>query len=171
MIWTLSHHRDPAVVPLADRHYSRKTKGAAQFTPPGRKLVLKHEDDEGAVDAYWVTSYPFKEYVRHAWAGALLCSAFRNESKLLSSDMIRDALAATRDKYRLPSLGMVTFIDTRRVRRKRDPGRCFRKAGFEPAGFTQGGLVVLQLTPEGFPGPVAPMRRQLDLFVDLLSDV
>ena len=29
--------------------------------------------------ALWVTSFPFAQYVRHQWAGAWVCSAFRNE--------------------------------------------------------------------------------------------
>ena len=48
--------------------------------------------------AFWVTSWPFAEYTHHAWAGAWMCTAFRNESggKHLSSELIREAVAATR---------------------------------------------------------------------------
>ena len=66
--------------------------------------------------------------------GAWLCSAFRNERPDLyrSSDLVREAVAATRWRWpSVPDLGMVTFVDERKVRRKRDPGRCFTKAGFE----------------------------------------
>ena len=145
---------------LADRHYSRKTPGADQFTPPGRKLVLITP----AEDAFWVTSYPFAEYVRHAWPGALLCSAFRNEGPTLSSDLVRAAVACTRWKWpEIPELGMVTFVDTAKVRKKRDFGRCFRKAGFTPAGYTKGGHFVLQLLPGDFPAAEAPATRQKTL--------
>lgn len=92
MLWWASWKADPAVVPIADRHYNRQKIGAAQFVPPGRALVLKLED----ASAFWVTSWPFAEYTRHAWAGAWVCSAFRNESAHLSSALIRDAVAATR---------------------------------------------------------------------------
>lgn len=30
-------------------------------------------------------------------------------------------------------MGIVTFVDAAKVRHKRDPGRCYRKAGFKPA--------------------------------------
>jgi hypothetical protein len=105
-------------------------------------------------DAFWITSWPYAEYVKHAWAGAWVCSAFRNEGLWLSSDLVREAVALTRGFYGAPpDLGMVTFVDTRKTRKKRDPGRCYRKAGFRPCGMTKGGLVALQLLPEDMPEP------------------
>jgi hypothetical protein len=90
-------------------------------------MVLITEDRK----AYWATSWPFAEYVNHYWAGAWICSAFRNEGAGLSSELIRDAVAATRAFYgEPPALGMITFVNPAKVRRKRDPGRCFLKAGF-----------------------------------------
>jgi len=159
--WHMSYHADPRAVPLADRHYSRKTPGARQFTPPGRKLVLLTLP----ADALWVTSWPFAEYVRHAWAGAWLCSLFRNESPCLSSALIVQAVAATRSYWpEVPALGMVTFIDAGKVRRKRDPGRCFRKAGFRPVGETKSGLIALQLQPDSMPDPSPPLYAGESVF-------
>ena len=158
-LWTLSHRADPAARVIADRHYSRQSPGSSQFVPPGRCLVLVRPH------AYWVTSWPFAEYVKHAWAGAMICSAFRNEDRgSMSSELIRDALACTRWKWpEIPPLGMVTFVDTEKVRRKRDPGRCFRKAGFTPCGHTKGGLFALRLDASDFPKPTPPCRAQEDL--------
>ena len=100
MRWCLSHRADPRAVPVADRHYNRQHIGAPQFAPPGRCLVLLTAD----ADALWITSWPFAEYVRHAWAGAWMCSAFRNEAptKHLSSELITDAVAATVWRYGAP---------------------------------------------------------------------
>ncbi len=151
MKWILSHRADPLVVPLADRHYNRRKIGAPQFAPPGRCLVLRTE----AVDAFWITSWPFAEYVKHAWAGAWVCSAFRNENPdNRSSELILQAVSATRAYFGdSPPLGMITFVDASKVRRKRDPGRCYLRAGFDPVGSTKGGLVALQLRPEAMPKP------------------
>lgn len=154
MYWMLSDRADAQVVPVADRHYNRQKVGAPQFAPPGSCLVLK---TTGAT-AFWITSWPFAEYVKHAWPGAWICSAFRNEAPQLhqSSSLIRDAVAVTRHFYGEPhALGMVTFIDPSKTRRKRDPGRCFRRAGFIPANppMTKGGLVALQLWPRDMPDP------------------
>ena len=94
MRWALSHRFDARALPLADRHYNRQKVGSPQFVPPGRCLVLLTEDAR----ALWVTSWPFAEFTKHAWAGAWVCSAFRNEAPdlYLSSDLVREAVAATR---------------------------------------------------------------------------
>lgn len=104
-----------------------------------------------AADAVWVTSWPYGEYVRHAWPGAWVCSIFRNESSVLSSLLIREAVAATRARWEPPALGMVTFVNAGKVRRKRDPGRCYLRAGFRRVGETKGGLVALQMLPTEMP--------------------
>ena len=153
MHWSLSHRADPKAKAFADRHYSRQKPDSPQFVPPGRCLVLVSE----AAQAFWVTSWPYAEYVRHAWAGAFVCSAFRNEGPVLASTLVLDALSATRWRWPdIPALGMITFVDASKVRRKRDPGRCFRKAGFRPVGTTKGGLVALQMLPADFPPPRPP---------------
>lgn len=154
MNWTLSHRADPEARVLADRHYNRQKPGAPQFVPPGRCLVLKRPD------AFWVTSWPFAEYVKHAWPGAFVCSAFRNEGPVLSSTLIREAVAATVWKWPdVPDEGMVTFVDRRKVR-KGNPGYCYQKAGFARVGHTKGGLVALQLFPWDFPEPEEPRDAQ-----------
>lgn len=164
--WHLSHRADPRALPIADRHYNRQKIGSPQFVPPGRCLVLLTE----AADAVWVSSFPFPEYVRHAWAGAWVNSLFRNESGALSSDLIREAVAITRAYWSAPELGMITFVDGSKVRRKRDLGRCYRRAGFRPVGHTQGGLLALQLLPGEMPEPMEPLpyiadERQMRLEV------
>lgn len=154
MRWVLSYRASPGARALADRHYNRQKVGAVLFTPPGRTLVLLTEDRRAA----WVTSWPFAEYVMHAWPGAWMNSMFRNEGAGLSSELIREAVAATRSEYGpAPALGMVTFIDPTKVRRKRDPGRCYRRAGFKEVGRTKAGLVVLQMLEAEMPPAEAPL--------------
>ena len=157
-LWRLSHRADPSARRIADRHYSRQSIGAKQFVPPGRCLVLVRDD------AYWVSSWPYAEYVKHAWAGLVVCSAFRNEGDVLSSTLIRHALACTRWKWPdLPSGGMVTFVNEDKVRRKRDPGRCFRRAGFSVAGRTKGGLLALTIPLDEWPDESVPCGAQTTL--------
>lgn len=157
--WKVSHRADPVGVALADRHYNRQHIGAPQFVPPGRNLCFVLPEG----DAVWTTSWPFAEYVKHAWAGAWVNSIFRNESCHLSSELILEAIAATRWTWEPPDLGIVTFVDAGKVRRKRDPGRCYRRAGFEHVGFTQGGLWAFQMLPEAMPEPVMPLGMQMEL--------
>lgn len=144
----LSNRADPRARVIADRHYNRQKVGAKQFFPPGCCLVLLTE----AADALWITSWPFGQYVQHAWPGAWICTCFRNEGPSLSSELIKEAVAATRAFYgAAPKQGFVTFVDAQKTRPKRDPGRCYRKAGWSKVGETQAGLVVLQLHPKDMP--------------------
>lgn len=156
--WHLSDRADPSVRPLADRHYNRQAIGSPQFVPPGRCLVLKTTD--GA--AFWVTSWP--EFAQHEWDGAWNNSAFRNERRdvYLSSDLIREAVAATRWRWPdVPDLGMVTMVDPGSVRRKRDPGRCYLRAGFRQVGVTKTRhRLVFQMLPSEMPEAAAPLDSQ-----------
>lgn len=157
--WLKSSRGDKSALPIADRHYNRQKPGSPQFVPPGRCFVLLAPDS----DALWVTSWPFAEYVKHAWAGAWICSCFRNESDALSSNLIRSAVALTvREFGDPPPLGFVTFVDPKKTKPKEVPGWCFRRAGWKRArcpkhaakaegcaaclGRTKAGLVALQFT-------------------------
>lgn len=159
MDWTLSYRADPLALPLADRHYNRQKPGTPQFVPPGRCVVLLSEN----MNALWVTSWPFAKYVRHEWAGAWINSLFRNEGPELSSRLILQAVAATRWVWPdVPELGLITFVDASQIR-STNPGYCYLCAGFEHAGYTQGGLVALQLLPGRMPEPEPPIGAQIPL--------
>ena len=174
MPWEQSHRADPRARRVADRHYNRQRPGTPQFVPPGRCCVLYAAGGgDGASpsgEAVWVTSWPFAEYTKHAWAGAWVNSCFRNEGAGLSSDLIRDAIAATRYHYlttaswsRDPAPSeMVTFVDEAKVAGTH-AGYCYKCAGFESAGRTEGGLVALRLRWERMPEPSPPALTQLSL--------
>ena len=109
-------------------------------------------------------------------------SAFRNERSdvNLSSDLIREAIAATRWRWaQIPEQGMVTFVDETKVKRKRkrDPGRCYRKAGFDqlreldvetgrfrPIRTVSEGLLVFAMSTGDMPEPEPPIGANLSLF-------
>lgn len=152
----MSHRADPAATRLADRHYNRQKIGSTQFAPPGSCVVFLTDCGK----AFWITSAPFAEYVKHAWAGAWVCSAFRSEGAGKASDLIRQAVAATRAYYGdPPALGMITFVDRNKVQpimRRGKPvwGYSYRKAGFIEVGETKGGLLALQLLPDAMPDPI-----------------
>jgi len=157
LTWAISHRFDPGALPLADRHYNRRKVGSPQFVPPGRCFVLR------TPGALWVTSWPFAEFVKHAWAGAWVNSLFRRESGPLASELIREAVAATRWRWaEVPPLGMITFVDADKTKHKRDPGRCYRRAGFKHVGFTKAGLWAFQLLPSEMPAAEPPHGAQLE---------
>ena len=145
--WRPSDRFDPRALPLADAHYNRRKVGSPQFVPPGRCVVLLTANAR----ALWVTSWPFAEYVRHAWPGAWVNSLFRREDGPIASELIAAAVATTRAIWEPPALGVVSFVDASQTRHKRDPGRCYRKAGWKHVGFTKGGLWVFQQLPHEMP--------------------
>jgi hypothetical protein len=151
MRWVRANRFDPDCLPLADRHYNRRKVGSPQFVPPGRCLVLKTDG------ALWVTSWPFAEYVKHAWPGAFVNSLFRKECGGVASEFIREACAATAAEWpALPALGMITFIDpneveARKVRGRLAIGHSYFEAGFVHVGYTKAGLWAMQLRPQDFP--------------------
>ena len=163
----LTTRRSKEALPLANRHYNRRSPESDQFVPPGRCVVLLGGHP---VNVLWVSSW--QGYAFHAWPGAWVCTLFRNEGPRLSSEIIREAVAHTRWAWgKPPPEGLITFVDPGKVRRKRDPGRCYRKAGFQVAGTAPGrnrqGLVVLQMKPDAMPAPAPPLRAQLKLFPEL----
>jgi hypothetical protein len=124
MNWMLTNRADPMAAQIADRHYTRQSVGSRQFVAPSRCIVLLVPD----APVLWVSSWPYAEYVRHAWAGAWMCTLFRNEAsdRYLSSELVSQAVAVTRALWgKPPKQGFVTFVDASKVRQKRDPGRCF----------------------------------------------
>lgn len=168
MRWCLSHRADPASREIADRHYNRQSIGAIQFVPPGRCLVLRAETATGK--ALWITSWPFAKYTKHAYAGAWICTAFRNEGAGVASELIGEAIAATRHWFGdPPELGMVTFLNRKhvkpiKVRGEVTYGRTWRLAGFESVPETKGGLLAFQCPPNRMPEAKPFAGYQMPLF-------
>lgn len=152
MNWQLANRADIRCLPLADRHYNRQKVGSPQFVPPGRCLVLLSNCER----ALWVTSWPFAQYVKHAWAGAWVNSLFRSEGAGIASQLIGEAVSATRSVWKAPELGIVSFVDTKHVSPKKVRGcsiygYCYLKAGWRHVGFTKGGLWAWQQLPDQMP--------------------
>lgn len=130
---------DARAVALADRHYSRQTVGAREFMASGRTLVMLTE----CARAVWGAIENLDPAGGLRWR----CSMFRNEGAGLSSDLVREATERTfaywlRHYSGLPAVRLTTEVDPDKTRRKRDPGRCFLRAGWRRTHVARG-LVVL----------------------------
>ena len=126
-------------------HYSRQTPGARDFMGSGWNLVMI-TDDNRAVWGVILNRAPGTDVWR--WR----VSVFRNEGAGRSSDLIREATIRTyigwRQKYkRTPEVPLTTEVDPTKILRKRDPGRCFLRAGWTRIGLSNG-LGVLRAPPE-----------------------
>lgn len=161
MRWARTTRSDPAVCALADRHYPRRRLGAKTVGGSGRLLVLRTL----AGDAAWVSTWPL--YPLHAFGDAWTNSTFRNEGGALSSELILEALAATRARWGdPPAAGTITFVDPAAIASS-NPGYCYKVAGFKRIARTRGrhkgrpDLDVLQLLPELHPAPAPALELQL----------
>lgn len=141
-MWTVTHKGDADCRTLADRHYSRQTVGAPMFTRPGYNMVLRCKGPCGL--ATWVWFRPkwesgIKGTMRKDGLYAIECTLFRNESGILSSDLIREACAILPEWNRLtvpwPD-GAITGINTKATAKRRSknaqPGKCYLEAGWVP---------------------------------------
>lgn len=131
--WHQVRRDDPRARALADRHYSRQTVGAKDFMASGITLVLLTDDDR----AVWGCIENLDPVGNVRWR----CSIFRNEGAGLSSELVLEATRRTVEFWERSVGGfpvgrdeklvwLTTEIDPEKTRRKRDPGRCFRKAGW-----------------------------------------
>jgi hypothetical protein len=125
---------------LYERHYScRDYKDGRErrlFVGPGEKMVLitpcaravfvwrKFKDDSGQV--------------------GVCCAVFRNEGAGRSSGLILEAMNAAWERW--PGERLYTFVDSEAIQ-SRNPGCCFKMAGWRSAGRTRGGLQILEAQP------------------------
>jgi len=176
MLWRRTWVRDPHARALADRHYNRRSVGAAEFCPPGVRLVLV----TAGYRALWVSHRAIDPRYRADRLDAWFCTTFRNESSRLASVLIRQAIEATLDAWSdvpIPPDGFMTYIDERKVACPSGGlpyGWTFRAVGFEEAGRTRArDLLRLRLAPErlaAFVPRAAPFAQgavQLRLGADL----
>ena len=126
---------DPEMAALADRHYSRRTVGARQFLPNGRKLVIRNS--AGTVLFGWLWAY---EGLRMDGQTGYCCAIFRNESARRSSEIILECEVVAFREWGPNRL--FTYVDPKRVR-SANPGYCFKVAGWRFAGFSKSGLHLL----------------------------
>lgn len=157
MLWRVTNRANRAAAQMADDHYSRQTPGSRQFVRPGRCLVLIAGTKPRS--ALWVTSWQL--HADHAWPGAWECTIFRNLGAGLSSDLITEAVSATRAVFgEPPPGGMITFTRPEMIKSP-NPGYCFKCAGFVMVGFTKVyRRPCLQLLPENMPAAVEPIGFQ-----------
>jgi hypothetical protein len=120
---------------LADKHYSRQSIGANQFMPPGKTIVLR--SSEGDVVFGWLW-----QQKRDDGQAGYNCSIFRNESPRLSSDIILEAESKAVAEWG-KNRGF-TYVNPESIKNKRNPGYCFKVAGWKFVKETASGLHLLE---------------------------
>ena len=151
--WYSVRDGDPRLVALYSRHYSarvgvtRATWRQWGMSGPGESMCLLTAD--GLAGFIWQISK-----IRRDEQSGVNCSFFRNESKALASDLVREACDLAWARW--PGERLWTYVDPGRVAhqgRKRPAGYCFIAAGWTPCGTSKGGLSILELPAHPGAGP------------------
>jgi hypothetical protein len=123
------------------RHYSaRDRRKIFQFVGPGEKMVLLTPDARAL--------FVWRKFIsRRKGETGVNCAVFRNEGSTAgrSSELIEAAKQLAWNRW--PGERLYTYVDARKIRPKRDPGRCFLRAGFKLCGTTASGKLILECTP------------------------
>lgn len=135
--WWLTKDGDGACLRMYERHYSaykyKDGRVRKLFIGPGEKIVLRTYSG----DAFFV----WRKFIDASLQEGVNCSAFRNESKTKSSDLIRQADAIA--DFVWPGKRHYTYVDASKVR-SRNPGYCYIAAGWNRCGMTKSGLLILE---------------------------
>jgi len=142
LMWIRTTKFDRTASALADRHYSRRKIGSPQFMPPGQTIVLLSP----AGDAVWGWWRPHPDSGIRAMNGldGWTCTIFRNESRVLSSQLVLAAEDYLREQHvSIGPDGLITYVWDAKVRPTQKPGWCFRKAGWRETGRSADGRKTL----------------------------
>lgn len=146
--WYGTHDGDPRAFALMQRHYTFRAYADGRranphnrnrhlFVGPGEKMVLLTPSG----DALFI----WRKFKDDSGQQGVNCAAFRNESELLSSDLITEAMQLAWARW--PSQRLYTYIDPKRIR-STNPGYCFLAAGWRKCGTTKSGKLILEALPE-----------------------
>ena len=138
--WIIGQDGEYELRELYERHYScRHYKDGRKpklFVGPGEHIVLTLPDRS----ALWV----WRKFIDQNGQKGINCAVFRNESGILSSDLIREADAVA--DFAWPGERHYTYIRAEAIK-SRNPGWCYICAGWHRCGYTKAGLHILERLP------------------------
>lgn len=136
--WIPIRDGNPTGMSIFLRHYTaRERRKVFQFVGPGEKEVLI------TVDA--MALFVWRKFISDAGEAGVNCAVFRNEGPVRSSELILAADTVAWSRW--PGERLYTYVDPLKVRHKRDPGRCFVRAGYSKCGMTKSGKIILHKLP------------------------
>lgn len=138
--WIAGQDAEPELRAMYDVHYSRYIykdgRKPKKFVGPGEQYVL--------VTPQRTALFVWRNFRDASGQWGINCSVFRNESGILSSDLIREA--DTIADLCWPHQRHYTYVRASAFK-SRNPGWCFICAGWHRVGETKGGLVILARCP------------------------
>jgi hypothetical protein len=142
--WIEVRDGDVRLRPFFERHYSARVKKTRHYKnwrricPPGEHMILLTPTCDALF--VWV-----KEQIRNDGQIGINCSVFRNESIILSSELISEAVELAWQRW--PQERLFTYVNPIKIKSS-NPGYCFLQAGWKRLNSTSPkGLVILELLP------------------------
>jgi hypothetical protein len=145
-VWVEVKDGDRDAFLLMSRHYSfrpyrdgrRQRRGNPNrflFMGPGEKMVLLTPAGDALLS--------WRRFKNDAGEKGVMCAAFRNEGRQLSSDLIRAAVDLALARW--PGERLYTYVDPSKIRSS-NPGFCFIQAGWRrlTRRTKKRGLVILE---------------------------
>ena len=138
IIWIIVSDHNIELRKLADKHYSRKTKGAKKYIGPGEYLALITPDKKAGF--IWRKT---KFELRKDNQKGVECTLFRNEAQeqYLSSKLILEAEKLALKKWP-ETKRFFTYINPGKIR-STYPGYTYIKAGYNKAGKNKTGKLII----------------------------
>ena len=134
--WIIAQDGEPELRAMYERHYSCRHyadgRRPKKFVGPGEHIVLTTPDRKAL--------FVWRKFIDASNQRGVNCAIFRNESNILSSDLIREADAVA--DFCWPGERHYTYVRAEAIR-SRNPGWCFICAGWKHCGRTKGGLFIL----------------------------
>lgn len=138
--WRVCKDGDPAGIELYERHYScyqyKDGRDRKLFIGPGFKIVLITEDCDAL--------FAWRKFISDDDQDGVNCAVFRNESSILSSQLILEAERVAWCRW--PGDRLYTYVSATAVN-STNPGFCFQKAGWTKCGKSKSGLLVFEKRP------------------------
>lgn len=140
-LWTEVYDGNPTAFSLFRRHYSfgrssRIPDSETRIAGPGQKMLLLTADARAL--------FVWRKFISKDQQDGVNCAVFRNEGPHRSSDLIREAMELA--WLRWPGARFYTYVNPRKIR-SRNPGYCFKRAGWRRCGITKTRkLIVLEVT-------------------------
>ena len=126
---------DPEMLGLAARHYNRNHVGK-KIGGPAKSLLLRNID--GSILFLWQWA---EDNIRRDKQNGFNCVMFRNESSVLSSQIILDAEQEVQKLW--GSNRCFTYVDASKIK-STNPGYCFQNAGWKRIGKSASGKYLLE---------------------------
>jgi hypothetical protein len=141
--WIGIHDGDLRAFDLFKRHYSYRhrtgmTRGNKLFVGQGEKMVLLTETSDAL--------FAWQRNTTHRMDNqeGICCTVFRNEGKVLSSVLIREAMELAWSRW--GNRRLFTYVQPSEIK-SINPGYCFKMAGWKETGWSKSGKLILEALP------------------------